>query len=479
MADGLWDEVEWIDAGEGLDAVDVAWFADGVVDDGSIAPGEFEVQPERLEDEQDIGEEDGGVDAELFGGGDGDLGGEFGGLAELEEPDPRAQGSIFKHITTCLAHEPDGRDGRGLAPAGAEEGAVVEQRVIFGGGFGPGAGRGGGPLVRPREVEGVGGEAGGFGDGCPAVCEGLDEVSHFGVFGDDVGVEVGAGECFVGGGADAGEDDLVGEGLVEGSFEAHLASDVEEVCDLLRGGEECRADVECDEGTDGAAECDEVVGEGPAVDGDAGDVCALVCEGVGEFVVRLSVFLDGDAATLKGARVGEGGEEVAPGIGFGRGESDGHAPFAHDGLRFGTPHNDVDTAERVGELVEGVFGLDRLGQVACADAGEKDDEVEVAGDEAVGEREGFWVGGDWDFFHGGNDARGTALSSDEFGHGVGHAVFEGDHAQARERPGFELRGWVGGAHERKGFRGFVRAGGVAARGRVGVEGFPAAGGSRL
>ena len=65
-------------------------------------------QAHDFEREQEIGEDDGGVDAEKFGGGDGDFGGERGLLADFEQRVLLADGAVFRHVASGLAHEPDG-----------------------------------------------------------------------------------------------------------------------------------------------------------------------------------------------------------------------------------------------------------------------------------------------------------------------------------------------------------------------------------
>ena len=54
--------------------------ADRVVDDRTFTLGEFEVESQRLQDQQDVGEEDRRVDSQDLGGGDRDLGGQLGRL---------------------------------------------------------------------------------------------------------------------------------------------------------------------------------------------------------------------------------------------------------------------------------------------------------------------------------------------------------------------------------------------------------------
>ncbi|CAH1657193.1 hypothetical protein CHELA20_53564 [Hyphomicrobiales bacterium] len=62
--------------------------------------------------DQDITEQDGGVEAEPTDGLKSDLGGEAGGVAEVEKRSGfRAQSAIFREITPGLAHHPERRRG--------------------------------------------------------------------------------------------------------------------------------------------------------------------------------------------------------------------------------------------------------------------------------------------------------------------------------------------------------------------------------
>ena len=97
--------------------------ADGVVDDGAFAIDELEVEAHGGEGEEEVGEDDGGVDAEAFGGGDGDFGGDGGGAADVEEGVVLADGHVLRHVATGLTEEPDGSAVYGLAEAGTDEAA--------------------------------------------------------------------------------------------------------------------------------------------------------------------------------------------------------------------------------------------------------------------------------------------------------------------------------------------------------------------
>lgn len=86
---------------------------------------ELEVEAHGREREKEVGEDDGGVDAEVFGGGDGDLGGERGCAADFEERVFGADGAILRHVAAGLAEEPDGSAVNGPAEAGTNEAAAL------------------------------------------------------------------------------------------------------------------------------------------------------------------------------------------------------------------------------------------------------------------------------------------------------------------------------------------------------------------
>src|SRR6266581_442169 len=70
---------------------------------------------QRLERQQDVGEQDGGVDGEATDRLERDLGGEVGRVTQLEQRVLLAQRAIFREVTARLAHEPDRGGVDGLA----------------------------------------------------------------------------------------------------------------------------------------------------------------------------------------------------------------------------------------------------------------------------------------------------------------------------------------------------------------------------
>ena len=73
--------------------------------------------PSGSSDEQDVGEEDRGIHAELVDGLKRHLGRRRGVLAQLEEPVARAQRAVFRHVAAGLSHEPHGSERSGEAAA--------------------------------------------------------------------------------------------------------------------------------------------------------------------------------------------------------------------------------------------------------------------------------------------------------------------------------------------------------------------------
>jgi hypothetical protein len=108
----------------GAELCDVFGSADRLLDDRAFSRGKMKGQAHDFEREQEVGEDDGCIDAEKLGGGDGDFGGEGGHLADFEEGMLLANGAIFGHVASSLTHEPDGSVVGGLRFAGAKEAGI-------------------------------------------------------------------------------------------------------------------------------------------------------------------------------------------------------------------------------------------------------------------------------------------------------------------------------------------------------------------
>ena len=129
--DGAGD-VSQIAGAVGAQGAHVVGGADGMMDDRPLAGLELEVQAHRLQRQQQVGEDDGRVDAQLFRGGDGDLGGDLRLLADFDQRVVLADVAVLLHIAAGLAQKPDRRAVDGLAQAGAEKAAAVEAGLVGG-----------------------------------------------------------------------------------------------------------------------------------------------------------------------------------------------------------------------------------------------------------------------------------------------------------------------------------------------------------
>ncbi len=104
--------------------LEVAPLPDRACHDRADAGDDVEIDPDRLERNHDVAEEDGGVHPVPPHRLEGDLRDELGPHARLEHGDPLADGPVFRQGAAGLTHEPDRRPGHRLAAGGAHEVAV-------------------------------------------------------------------------------------------------------------------------------------------------------------------------------------------------------------------------------------------------------------------------------------------------------------------------------------------------------------------
>ena len=100
--------------------VDLRAPRDRLVDDRPLALRELEGRAHRLEGQEDVGEEDGGVHAEAERL-QRHLRREVGVLADVEERVLLAKRPVLGHVPPCLAHEPHGSAVGGLTAARSQE----------------------------------------------------------------------------------------------------------------------------------------------------------------------------------------------------------------------------------------------------------------------------------------------------------------------------------------------------------------------
>ena len=84
------------------------FLAQRFVDDWALSGGEMDGQAHDFQRKEQVGEDDGRVDAQLLGRSDSDFGGQFRLLADFDQRILFANGPILRHVTPGLAHEPHG-----------------------------------------------------------------------------------------------------------------------------------------------------------------------------------------------------------------------------------------------------------------------------------------------------------------------------------------------------------------------------------
>ncbi len=95
------------------------------MDLGAFVGDELEVEAHGGERQQQVGEDDGGIDAQALGGGDGDLRGDLRRAADVEQGVVAADGHVLRHVAAGLAEKPDGSAIDGETEAGTNETAAV------------------------------------------------------------------------------------------------------------------------------------------------------------------------------------------------------------------------------------------------------------------------------------------------------------------------------------------------------------------
>ena len=92
--------------------------------------GKFQIQSHRFERQENIRENNGGVERKALDRLQSDLSSQFGCLAHLENRMAGAQASIFGHVPTGLPHEPHRRTIHRFPPAGLEEAIIHKRRIL-------------------------------------------------------------------------------------------------------------------------------------------------------------------------------------------------------------------------------------------------------------------------------------------------------------------------------------------------------------
>ena len=104
---------------------------DRIEDRRPLALYEIEIEPERSEGQQEIGEEDGGVDLDDIHRLERHRDGELRLAANLDQREALAQGAVIRHVASGLTHEPHRSHVDRLAATRPEEPVVHELMRVF------------------------------------------------------------------------------------------------------------------------------------------------------------------------------------------------------------------------------------------------------------------------------------------------------------------------------------------------------------
>lgn len=390
LSDGFDDVVKCVGAFQIGNPIDVLRFADGIVNDGTVARREFKFHAHRFEDRQEIGKDDCRIDAEPFDGNAHHFAGQLWVLAEIEERSLGADFPILGHVAPRLPHQPDGRVGRRLATAGFHEWAVVPRLTYTD----PIAARF--RTLRDAErfndlsltCEDFRGSLGGF----------LHQVSHLGVARFQVDGKLLLGEHFTRCGADGG-DNHVSHRCAKRRFQVELVRHGEQISDLIGRGEHEHVHFAGCDAADVFFQRRSILWQRPLINLDGIDGRAAGFQPGDEAGIGNAVLLKSQSEVGDGQVSIERGEQFAPGIRLGDDERGGDAPLPHHGQRFGAADDRLDVGDRAEKRVAIDVPLDLLQQHTRADSGEKDDRIDLPGHDAVREFDGGTILLQRDFAH--------------------------------------------------------------------------------
>ncbi len=168
--------------------------------------------------------------------------------------------------------------------------------------------------------------------------------------------------------------------------------------------------------------------------------------------IRNSVFLQADDEIGDRQPLVERGQELTPGIRLGNDERRRDADFLERGERLGTADDRFDVAHGGEELSAVDVPLDLCEEVSRADAGQKDHDVDLPGDETIGEVDRGLIVRERHFAHRRTDVRHAVAALDQARNVVGATTFERRDTKSGERGGGGAH-WVHSSCDRAGVRG--------------------------
>ncbi len=120
-----------IDALQFQHAIHVQRLAHRIVHDRPAADGEFQVEPHRLENGQQIRKDDGGIDPQSLNRRAHHFATERRILAQFEKRDLGPHLAVFRHVAARLPHQPDRRYGGRFTATGTHKQTVMPGRLLI------------------------------------------------------------------------------------------------------------------------------------------------------------------------------------------------------------------------------------------------------------------------------------------------------------------------------------------------------------
>ena len=125
------NETQIVDVPQGLDPRHIVLRANGIVNRRTVSRSVFQVETHRLQDREQVGKQDGRVDAERSLRGERHLGSQLGALAQFEKRHFAADGPVLRQIPARLPHDPDRSRVSRFTPRGCAESGIVGVRGSF------------------------------------------------------------------------------------------------------------------------------------------------------------------------------------------------------------------------------------------------------------------------------------------------------------------------------------------------------------
>ncbi len=209
----------------------------------------------------------------------------------------------------------------------------------------------------------------------------------------------------------------------------------QQIHDLVAGGEHGHVDLAGGDGPHVRLQRADVERQIPAIDFNAIHFGAARFEPRHQAGVGLTIFLQADSLLGDVDVLVDGREDFAPRVRLGHAIGGLQPQLFEHNHRLGSASDGSNVGDRRQQPLAVDVPLDFGDQMANADAGHEDDDVDLPGHDLVGKVDRIAIFADGDFAHGRADRGDAAEAFDETGHFGGAAALESGHPQSSESVG--------------------------------------------